>query len=209
LPATASIMMGGAAMKAPQLIAASSMMFGAGKNEQLKDENPDMNTNARVVNALATGVIQGAAESLGTGSIGAAAKGLVEREGSKKAISILKDGLTEYYKAALVKNPLLASMSGEGLEEAFQGVAENAVDVATGVKPQDYNIYSTMADDFIGGAFGGAVFGAGIKGNQEYTRGLMFKPKPKLATIRYQNLTPDGIPRFPIAVNFFWGDRDI
>lgn len=55
----------------------------------------------------------------------------------------------------------------------------------------------------------GRVFGAGIKGNQEYTRGLMFKPKPKLATIRYQNLTPDGIPRFPIAVNFFWGDRDI
>ena len=169
LPATSSIMVGGAAMKAPQLIAASSMMFGAGKNEKLKDENPDMNTNIRVANALATGLIQGATESLGTGSIGAAAKGLVEREGPKKAMSILKDGLAEYYKAALTKNPLLASMSGEGLEEAFQGVAENAVDVATGVKPQDYNIYSTMADDFIGGAFGGAVFGAGIKGLKEVT----------------------------------------
>lgn len=169
LPATTSIMVGGAAMKAPQLIAASSMMFGAGKNEQLKAENSEMNNNVRVANALATGLIQGATESLGTGSIGAAAKGLVEREGSKKAITILKDGLSEYYKNALLKNPLLASMSGEGLEEAFQGVAENAVDVATGVKPADYNIYQTMADDFIGGAFGGAVFGAGLKGIQQVT----------------------------------------
>jgi len=169
LPATTSIMVGGAAMKAPQLIAASSMMFGAGKNEQLKEENSEMNNNVRVANALATGLIQGATESLGTGSIGAAARGLVEREGSKKAVTILKDGLSEYYKNALLKNPLLASMSGEGLEEAFQGVAENAVDVATGVKPADYNIYQTMADDFIGGAFGGAVFGAGLKGIQQVT----------------------------------------
>lgn len=169
LPATTSIMVGGAAMKAPQLIAASSMMFGAGKNEQLKDENPDMNENTRVANALATGLIQGATESLGTGSIGAAAKGLVEREGAAKATTILKDGLAKYYKEALKKNPLLASMSGEGLEEAFQGVAENVVDVATGAKPADYNVYGSMADDFIGGAFGGAIFGAGLKGLQQVT----------------------------------------
>ena len=169
LPATTSIMVGGAAVNAPKLIAASSMMFGAGKSEQLKDENPEMNDNVRVANALATGLIQGATESLGTGSIGAAARGLVEREGAKKATSILKDGLTEYYKSALIKNPLLASMSGEGLEEAFQGVAENAVDVATGVKPSDYNVYESMADDFIGGAFGGAIFGAGLKGLKQVT----------------------------------------
>lgn len=169
LPASASMMVGGAYTKAPQLIAASSMMFGAGKNEQLKDENPDMNANTRVSNALATGLIQGASESLGTGSIGAAAKGLVQREGEKKAVSILKDGLTAYYKNALMKNPLLASMSGEGLEEVFQGVSENAVDVVTGVKPKDYNIYKNMADDFIGGAFGGAVFGGGLKGLQQVT----------------------------------------
>lgn len=168
LPMTSSIMVGGAYMKAPQLIASSSMLFASGKNEQLKDENPNMNANARTANALVTGLIQGATESLGTGSIGAAARGLVEREGAKKAVTILKDGLVDFYKEALKKNPLLASMTGEGLQEAFQGVSENAVDVATGAKPQDYNIYGTMADDFIGGAFGGAIFGAGLKGI-EYT----------------------------------------
>lgn len=179
LPVTTSIMVGGAVTKAPQLIAASSMMFGAGKNEKLKDEDPEMNNNVRVANALATGLIQGATESLGTGSIGAAAKGLVQREGAGKAVNILKDGLSEYYKSALRKNPLLASMSGEGLEEAFQGVAENAVDVATGVKPSDYNVYQNMADDFIGGAFGGAIFGAGLKGLKQVTN---YQDKNKIQT---------------------------
>lgn len=55
----------------------------------------------------------------------------------------------------------------------------------------------------------GEEFGAGIKGSQEYTASLLNKPCPTLATIRYQNMTPDGKPRFPIAVNFFWGERDI
>lgn len=169
IPVTTSVMVGGAYTKAPQLMAASSMMFGAGKNEKLKDENPEMSTNTRVTNALATGFIQGATETLGTGSIGAAAKGLVEREGAKKATTILKDGLVNYYKTALERNPIISSMSGEGLEEAFQGIAENAVDVATGVKPADYNIYQNAVDDFIGGSFGGAVFGAGLKGIQQVT----------------------------------------
>jgi DNA ligase-1 len=48
----------------------------------------------------------------------------------------------------------------------------------------------------------GRTFGAGIKGTQEYCKQLLACPCPKLATIRYFNLTPDGIPRFPIAVEF-------
>jgi ATP-dependent DNA ligase len=55
----------------------------------------------------------------------------------------------------------------------------------------------------------GNEVGAGIKGNQEYCRSLMNKDTPTLATLRYQNVTPDGSLRFPIAVNFYWGERDI
>ena len=51
----------------------------------------------------------------------------------------------------------------------------------------------------------GRTFGAGVKGNQEFTRQLL-KDKSqyigKPTTIRYFNLTPDGIPRFPIAKEF-------
>ena len=47
------------------------------------------------------------------------------------------------------------------------------------------------------------VFGSVVKGNVGYTQRL-FKSGEKLigkmATIKYQNLTPDGIPRFPVCI---------
>lgn len=56
----------------------------------------------------------------------------------------------------------------------------------------------------------GVVFNAGIKGNQEFTRGLLkIRPQPKTVTVRYQNMTPDGSLRFPIAVAFYENERDV
>jgi len=56
----------------------------------------------------------------------------------------------------------------------------------------------------------GNTFGAGIRGGEEYYKELL-KDKDKLigklATIRYQNLSEDGIPRFPIAVSIAPIDR--
>ena len=57
----------------------------------------------------------------------------------------------------------------------------------------------------------GQIFGAGIKGDQKYTRQLLEEAeeyKGGIATIKYQNLTPDGIPRFPIAVALYKGARE-
>ena len=54
------------------------------------------------------------------------------------------------------------------------------------------------------------VFNAGIKGNQDFTRQLKVdKEKYKYTTVRYQNITPDGSLRFPIAVAFYENERDI
>lgn len=58
----------------------------------------------------------------------------------------------------------------------------------------------------------GRTFGAGVKGNQEYALDLLRNAKSYVggtATVRYQNLTPDGIPRFPIAVAIYQGKRDL
>ena len=164
LPTTAAIMVGGAYAKAPQILATSTMVFGANKSEQLKQQNPELSTNARVANSLATGFAQAATETLGSASIGSAAKALVSREGEKKAVTILRDGLSEYYKNALKKSPLTASALGEGIGEWSSKVAENAIDVATGIKPNSYNVFEGGADALLGGVFGGAVFGAGLTG---------------------------------------------
>jgi len=164
LPSTMSIMIGGAYAKAAQILATSTMVFGAEKNERLKEENPEMSTNARLANSLGTGLAQAGTEVLGSGSIGAAARGLFEREGEKKAFSILKDGLTEYYKGVLKKSPITASIVGEGAEEWASKISENAIDVVTGAKPSNYNVFEGGADAFLGGVFGGAVFGSGLYG---------------------------------------------
>lgn len=56
----------------------------------------------------------------------------------------------------------------------------------------------------------GVIFNAGIKGTQEFTKELLHrKPVPKTVTVRYQNVTPDGSLRFPIAVAFYENERDI
>lgn len=56
----------------------------------------------------------------------------------------------------------------------------------------------------------GIIFNAGIKGTQEFTKELLTrKPMPKTVTVRYQNKTPDGSYRFPIAVAFYENERDV
>ncbi|MDH7796468.1 MULTISPECIES: hypothetical protein [unclassified Beijerinckia] len=52
----------------------------------------------------------------------------------------------------------------------------------------------------------GREFGAGIKGDQAYTKALL-GTSPTTATVRYFTPTPDGIPRFPVAVAFHEGER--
>jgi len=56
----------------------------------------------------------------------------------------------------------------------------------------------------------GKTFGAGIRGGEGYYIQLLKDKKKligKLATIRYQNLSEDGIPRFPVAINIAPIDR--
>lgn len=57
------------------------------------------------------------------------------------------------------------------------------------------------------------TFNAGIKGTRARAKDLLHE-KYDMVTVRYQNLTPDGVPRFPVAIKFWdkealaTGDRD-
>ena len=56
------------------------------------------------------------------------------------------------------------------------------------------------------------TFGAGIKGSHEFAAQLLKDRKKYIGgdvTIRFPQRTPDGIPRFPVAVAFYPGGRDI
>jgi DNA ligase-1 len=53
----------------------------------------------------------------------------------------------------------------------------------------------------------GREFGSGVRGTQAQMTTLLNGPKPEKATIRFFQLTPDGIPRFGVATAFHTGDR--
>ena len=55
----------------------------------------------------------------------------------------------------------------------------------------------------------GAKFRAGVRGDQELMRELFLaKTKPDWCTLRYFALTPDGIPRFPVVIDWGQGKRN-
>jgi DNA ligase-1 len=53
----------------------------------------------------------------------------------------------------------------------------------------------------------GREFGAGIKGDRAFTGDLLNGPRPYSATVRYFALSSYGVPRFPVATVFHWGER--
>ena len=54
----------------------------------------------------------------------------------------------------------------------------------------------------------GRTFKSGVRGNQETLKNLLEQEvKPTWVTCRYFELTPDGIPRFPVVIDWGVGDR--
>jgi len=54
----------------------------------------------------------------------------------------------------------------------------------------------------------GLKFNAGVRGTQAQLSDLLNnKECPSWATLRYFELTPDGIPRFPVVIDYGWGER--
>jgi len=55
----------------------------------------------------------------------------------------------------------------------------------------------------------GREVGAGVRGNQDQLSKLWESQEtPSWATLRYFDLTPDGIPRFPVVIDYGIGERD-
>ena len=56
----------------------------------------------------------------------------------------------------------------------------------------------------------GAVFGSGVRGNRDSYRDLLTNKQKyigTLASVRFQNYTPDGVPRFPVVVKFWMSNK--
>lgn len=54
----------------------------------------------------------------------------------------------------------------------------------------------------------GRIFGAGIRGSRERAASLLSE-KHNVVTVRYFQLTPDGVPRFPVVTKFHGEERTL
>ena len=55
----------------------------------------------------------------------------------------------------------------------------------------------------------GNQFGSGVRGNQAQLKELWeAEVKPTWATLRYFEMTPDGVPRFPVVIDYGVGERE-
>ena len=55
----------------------------------------------------------------------------------------------------------------------------------------------------------GTQFGSNVRGSQEELRALLHADEqPTWATCRYFELTPDGVPRFPVVIDYGIGERE-
>ena len=152
-PVSISMMMGGAAASTKQLIAGSTVGFaGPEIEEQLKKEG--QSELISVIKGLGLGASESVFSSIGSGTMGKVYKDIILKEGKEKGVKIFRNGLVEMYSNAIKKFGAPASMVGEGIEEVATTITQNLIN---GVDP-----FSNVADSFIQGVGGGALYGSPV-----------------------------------------------
>ena len=69
--------------------------------------------------------------------------------------------------------------------------------------------WASYAKRFVLEMADGTQFGSNVRGSQEELRALLHADEqPTWATCRYFELTPDGVPRFPVVIDYGVGERD-
>jgi len=152
-PVSISMMVGGAAASTKQLIAGSTVGFaGPEIEEQLKKEG--QSELISVIKGLGLGASESVFSSIGSGTMGKVYKDIILKEGKEKGVKIFRNGLVEMYSNAIKKFGAPASMVGEGIEEVATTITQNLIN---GVDP-----FSNVADSFIQGVGGGALYGSPV-----------------------------------------------
>jgi hypothetical protein len=131
----AAAMLSGGSSTALAGIAASTAVS---KSEELKVENPEMDTQTRVNNAAVSGLLEGYLGQLFTGASGAVVKRIITDKGAKAGSKILSNGLMNTLETAIEKNPLIAVV-GEVAEEGGVELGDQLNDINSGIRKElDY-----------------------------------------------------------------------
>lgn len=122
---------------------------------------------------------------------------------SKKSLDIAYNlYLTQGYEGQMIRFDIPYEQkrsSGLLKRKEFQDCEYEIVDVIEGVGNR-----SGMFGKFLLKTPEGKIFGSNARGNEEYYKEILLNKDKyigKRATVRFQHLTPDGIPRFPVITS--------
>lgn len=153
-PVSLSMMIGGATMSMGRLSAVGTVAFGGPEIKGERVENPAQSEFANIAKGLGLAAAETVFSSIGTGTLGKVYKDIILKEGQEQGAKIFKQGLVDMYATAIKKFGAPAAMLGEGLEEVATTITQNMI--------KGRNPFENVADSFIQGVGGGAVYGAPI-----------------------------------------------
>ena len=154
MPVSMSMMVGGAYMKTGQFLAAGTIGFAGNEIREMRDEHPAMSELQIITTSLGIAGAETVFGLIGKGTIGKSYRTIIAREGKEEGAKIFRKGIIEMYETALRKYGAAAGLLGEGIEEVATTITQNLIN---GVDP-----FSNVADSFIQGVGGGALYGSPV-----------------------------------------------
>jgi hypothetical protein len=129
-------------------------LTGALKKEEIDESGKDMGMMAHGI-AAGTGLSEAVSE-LFTYKLGGQVAKVFKESGEEAAQKFAKSAFEKTFDKLSGKYPVLFGFSGEGITEAANGFAQNAIDKYSGYNP-DIDLMENVFDQFVvGGAMGGA-----------------------------------------------------
>jgi hypothetical protein len=133
-PMAAAMLSGGSSA----VLAGIGASAAVSKSEELKAENPEMDTRTRVNNAAVSGLLERYVGQFFTGISGSVAKRIIADKGAEAGSKILANGWKSMVENAIEKNPLIGAV-GEVVEEGGVELANQLNDMNSGIRKElDY-----------------------------------------------------------------------
>ena len=159
IPYTASLIAGGMyGVPAKLMVPTVTVVSGGEKLGTLMEEQPSMDFNVKVMNALVDGMAEGVFEQMGSAGIGRTlrqlSKDLYKQVGKEEGEKILKKTIFEVFKNRTNRFIALKSANQEGLEEFSTTVMQNLNAQLTGEDP-NRDLFQGAIDSYIVGAGAG------------------------------------------------------
>ena len=153
-PISIAMMLGGSTTSMQNLALGSTVAFMGSEIEEQQKQNPDQDPLISTVKGVGLAAAETVFSSINAKAFTNLYKGLVRKEGVKKAGETVYKGIMGMYESMLKKFGAPIAAFGEGIEEVATTMTQNLIN--------DVPLMENTMDSFILGTSGGTMYGAPV-----------------------------------------------